>query len=425
MIFSCHTISAQCTIIETSDLLCPNTMVDFTATCTGGGSRDWSSDDGSNTDSGSGMTFSVMLGDTPDITISVSNDGGATTLDSVFVLLTAPSLDLVVTDPSFCPGESATITIEGAEMNVNYELFDGGSSQGSMMGMGADLDFMVSPGSNTTYTVTATSSDGCSGDLIDEADVVLNDLPDVSLTVDGPDICMSDADATIVIENSELDVSYQLYTGGVAFESPLVGTGSDLIFTFPAPSVETTYFAEGTTPEGCSAFMADNGVVSFYTNSTGTVTAQSPGAFCQNSSPEPTITFSGSGGPEPYTFTYDGPLGTDLMIMTSGGSDAVINQPTDMIGTFTYTLTSIMDGNGCEVDITGESALIAITGGPTAMIGVDVMQTCQDQPSPVITMTASGGTAPYTFTYDINSSGSTMTEDSNGSGVATLDFHTI
>lgn len=88
----------------------------------------------------------------------------------------------------------------------------------------------------------------------------------------------------------------------------------------------------------------------------------------------PVITFTGSVGPAPYTFTYRVDIGTgnDLVeglpttISTANDqtATATVEQSTEVEGVFTYVLLAVQDANGCNVSIADQSVVITILGIP-------------------------------------------------------------
>lgn len=122
---------------------------------------------------------------------------------------------------------------------------------------------------------------------------------------------------------------------------------------------------------------------------------------CKNA-PAPGISFTGSGATAPYTFTYKINGGSNQTITTTSGNSVTINAPTDVAGTFTYTLVSVQEssGTGC-INTASGSATIVVRPLPTATIAGSTFL-CQNSASPLITFAGSVGTAPYTFSYNIN-----------------------
>ncbi len=150
---------------------------------------------------------------------------------------------------------------------------------------------------------------------------------------------------------------------------------------------------------------------------TGTLTV------CQNAT-SPTLTITAVGGVAPYTITYNlngvaqTPIATTTGVGTMTGT-VTISAPTNVAGTFTYSLTSVVDANSlsetCTNTSVSSSATITVNALPTATITANTLTACENTASttPTVTITGAGGTAPYTFTYTING-GSNLTVTSTG-----------
>ena len=80
---------------------------------------------------------------------------------------------------------------------------------------------------------------------------------------------------------------------------------------------------------------------------------------CDNVS-SPTVTFTGTNGTEPYTFTYskNGTGGNTLV--TTSGNTANISITATPASTNTFEITKIADNNGCTKNITGQSNKVTI-----------------------------------------------------------------
>ena len=101
----------------------------------------------------------------------------------------------------------------------------------------------------------------------------------------------------------------------------------------------------------------DNNEISDFVAPTATITA-STNSVCQNAA-NPVITFTGSGGTAPYTFTYtlDGATKT---ISTTTGDSITLLAPTISAGIFNYTLVSVHDVTNPTTEIT-QTGTIVIT----------------------------------------------------------------
>jgi gliding motility-associated-like protein len=88
-------------------------------------------------------------------------------------------------------------------------------------------------------------------------------------------------------------------------------------------------------------------------------------SVCLNAT-NPQITFTGSSGNAPYTFTYNLNGGTNQTITTTSGNSVSINAPTNVVGTFTYNLVNIQDSNATScVNTLTQSAIITVNNAPT------------------------------------------------------------
>jgi gliding motility-associated-like protein len=158
-------------------------------------------------------------------------------------------------------------------------------------------------------------------------------------------------------------------------------------------------------------------------NSLPTATIAGAIAVCKNDI-KPNITFSGSAGAPPYTFTYTINSGTNQTI-SSIGSDSIVTiaVPTNTAGIFIYNLLSVHDASptACSQTQNG-TATVTVNPLPTASIS-GTASVCKDATAPNITFTGAGSTAPYTFTYSINGGTnqtiSTITGNSVTSSVST------
>jgi hypothetical protein len=121
-------------------------------------------------------------------------------------------------------------------------------------------------------------------------------------------------------------------------------------------------------------------VIGCPTSITGTIGSTT--TVVQNPSTFSTITFTGSGGIANYIFTYSINGGATQTVSSTGGSNNVtVQQSNATTGTFTYTLLSVRDANGCTGTITAPaSATITVnsTGAPDLTVS-QIMSTTHIQ----------------------------------------------
>jgi hypothetical protein len=132
----------------------------------------------------------------------------------------------------------------------------------------------------------------------------------------------------------------------------------------------------------------------------------------------PTVTFTGANGTMPYTFTYNVNGLPNQTISTTGSNTSVtLTLPSGAVGSFTYNLVSVADGNCSQsqagsVTVTVSTLLAANITGTTTV--------CRNATSPNITFTGVNGTLPYTFTYNINGGLNQTVVTTGGSPSATV-----
>ena len=176
-----------------------------------------------------------------------------------------------------------------------------------------------------------------------------------------------------------------------------ISTVRNPLHTFSAPGTYTVRFADITTPGCLSDTIERQVIVPALPSATITGTT----SVCTNA-PNPTITFTAFGGTAPYSFTYNVNAGASQTINTSIGNTVTIVVPTNTAGTYVYKLLSVKNTASalCTQMQTG-SATVVVNPLPTAAIAGSIT-VCQNAASPLVTFTGAAGTAPYTFTYNIN-----------------------
>jgi gliding motility-associated-like protein len=241
------------------------------------------------------------------------------------------------------------------------------------------------------YTLTAVNSYGCVNSAT--TNVTVNPLPEPAASSNSP-VCEGDQ---LQLTGAPAGMSSYLWSGPDGFtstlQSPVVSASATL-------SMAGEYTLLVTNSNGCQNSSSEVAEI----NPLPEAEISGTTSVCKDA-PFPVITFTGSGGTPPYTFTYTVNGGTNQFITASVGNSTTLLVPTGNAGTYVYELVSVMDGSetGCSQEQSG-SATITINPLPTAVID-GTTAVCQFEPYPAVTFTGSGGTAPYTFVYTINSIG--------------------
>src|ERR1035437_4146033 len=139
--------------------------------------------------------------------------------------------------------------------------------------------------------------------------------------------------------------------------------------------------------------------ISFTTLSCPTITATISGttSICQNAV-SPNITFTGSGGTAPYTFTYLINSGTNLTVTTSVANSVTVAAPTGAAGTFTYYLLSAYDSRGSSCS-QAQSGSAVVTVNPVPFITAMTATVCSGAGFTVTPVNITNGIVPAGTTY--------------------------
>lgn len=255
-------------------------------TATGGGTYLWST---------GATTASINVSPASTTTYSVAvTQNGCSSNDSVDVIVNPTPIADAGVDVSICEGESTTLVASGGD---TY-LWSTGATTASIN---------VSPGSTTTYSVTATSN-GCSSN--DSVDVTVNAIPTANA---GADVTICDGDSTTLTA-----------TGGDAY---LWSTGATTESINVSPTSTTTYSVTAT-QNGCTS-LADDVIVTV-----------NPTPIA-NAGPDITID-------EGNSTTLSATGGGTYLWSTGATTASIVVSPTS---TTTYTVTATQNGCSSNDDV--------------------------------------------------------------------------
>lgn len=193
------------------------------------------------------------------------------------------------------------------------------------------------------------------------------------------------------------------------------GAGNTLSVNIPttaAPNSYTGTLIATATATGCALDNAAPFTIKPLPNATisGSTTV------CLNTS-SPSITFTGSNATAPYTFTYKINGGANQTVATTSGNSTTVTVPTSGAGSFAYSLVSVQESSSktCTKTVSG-TATVVVSPLPTATVS-GTTPVCQNTTSS-ITFTGASGTAPYTFTYKLNTGANQTVTTSSGNAVS-------
>ena len=417
------TNTSGCTVqAQTTVVVIPNPVVTATAVptsiCVGGtvslranGATSYSWNPGALT--GATVTPSPTINTTYTV---IGTTAGCTGSAVVTVTVNPlPTITLTATQPSICPGQSATLSASGA---ITYTYSSGSP--------------IVSPTVTTVYTATGTSATGCTN--TQTVQVTVNPVPTLTITNSTPTICAGSS-ASLTAAGTA--------TGYVWNPGALTGTN-----VTPTPTSTTVYTLTGTNTSGCTVqaqttvVVIPNPVVTATAVPTsicvgGTVSLRANGATSYSWNPGAltgaTVT------PSPTINT------TYTLIGTTAGctGSAVVTVTVNPLPTITLTATqpSICPGQSATLSASGASTYTYSSGSPivsptittvytatgTSAAGCTNTQTVQVtvNPIPSITLTATQPSICPGGTSTLSASGANTYTYSSGSPIVSPTITTV
>ncbi|MCB9448558.1 MAG: PKD domain-containing protein [Flavobacteriales bacterium] len=269
-------------------------------------------------------------------------------------------------DTSICLGESVTLQVTPGGGITPYSFAWTPATDLSDPNIANPV---ATPGTTTTYVVMVTDSAGCTG--TDSITVTVDPIPVVLVAPDST--C---AGSCVTLSASGAD-SYT-WVPATGLNNPNSATPQ------ACPTSTTTYTVTGTTTGGCEH------------DTTVTVTIFQPPvadagpdlSYCQGDSAQ--LNGSVSGGQPSYTYFWSPSTGLS--------NPQIANPVTATTTTTTYYLT-VTDARGC----TGlDSVIVTVQPGPchiSALLQANPSEICEGSCTD-LTATPSGGTAPFSYTWD-------------------------
>lgn len=284
----------------------------------------------------------------------------------------------------------------------NWDFGDPASGANNTSGLQNPTHIFSAPG---TYTVTfwSITTPGCVSATISKQ-VTIAPLPTATIT-GSTAVCQNGTAPTITFTaaggTAPFTFAYNINGGPTQTINTVVG--NTVTLTVPTGTAGTFNYnlenVKNTASTLCT--QAQTGTATVVVNPLPTAAVAGAITVCKNA-PSPNITFTGGAGTAPYTFSYNINGGPTQNVTTVSGNSVTVAVPTATAGTFTYNLESVTDASStvCTQAQTG-SAVVTVNELPTASIA-GTIEVCKNAPSPLITFTGAGTTAPYTFTYNIN-----------------------
>ncbi|NJM25425.1 MAG: hypothetical protein HC859_07995 [Bacteroidia bacterium] len=339
--------------------------------------------------------------------MTVTDANGCSTQSSINI--TQPPVLTLVNSGDIalaCGGDTngaGTFTAAGGTAPYNFTV-DSNTTGGTTSTTATTLDFITAGAG--AITVTVTDANGCTA----QSTLTTTEPPVLTLTTTGDILLNCNGD-----------------TNGAGTFTAAGGTPG---YTFTV-DVNTTGSATSTTATTLDFNGAGIGVITItVTDANGcsqqaTINVTQPPAITLNTTGDILLgcngdtdgagTFTAGGGTPGYTFTVD----TNTTGATTSTTATTLDFAGAGIGTITVTVT---DANGCSTQST-----INVTQPPVLVLtpSADVALLCNGDSNGAGTFTASGGTAPYAFTVDANTTGgatsiTATTLDFSGAGAGAI-----
>gem|GEM_PF-451897 len=338
--------------------ICSGTTANLSATASGGTGPytfNW------NPGNLSGPNPTVNPTDTTTYTVVVTDSNGCTASDQVTIFVTPPPVaNAGASDLTICAGDSTTL-IAGARGGLPPYTFNWDN------GLGTGANKTVTPQQTTTYTVTVTDANGCA------------DTTSVTITVSpGPNASIA-ATASTICQGDSTTLAASVNGGTAPYRFRWIPPIDTVGLVIVRPNQTTTYAVIVTDATGCS----DTAQTTITVN------------------PKPTVEISTdrddvcAGSPAVLTAEASGVTGNLTYRWSNGATTRQITVNPTTTTTYTVTVTA---ANGC----TGvDSTTIIVNPAPVAAIRASSNTVCLGGSSTLI-VTATGGTAPYTFQWDQN-----------------------
>jgi gliding motility-associated-like protein len=312
-----------------------------------------------NWSNGLGTNSNVTVSPTATTTYSVTGttpEGCTGTAEVTVTVHPLPNITASATPTEICLGESSELTVSSDIPGTTFSWSNG---------LGTNPNVTVSPIATTTYSVTGTTIEGCTGTA--EVSVTVHPLPTITASATPSEICLG--------ESSNLMVSSDI--PGTTFNwSNGLGTNSNVTVS---PTATATYSVTGTTPEGCTSTAEVTVTVHPLPNINFSVNP----AHCGQS--DGSISLNINGAVPPYIYNW-----------SNGYTDANLNNI--LAGNYIVTVT---DAIGCT-----SSATIYVEDlpGPTANFTFKPQMTTIENPLIYFQNYSTGATSYYWTFGDDDSS---------------------
>ncbi len=276
-------------------------------------------------------------------------------------------------------GTAPVIVFSGSNGTVPYTFtysINGGSNQviNTTSGNSVTLAAPTGVSGNFNYQllgVRDASGTTCSNMVNGSVTITVNALPTASIS-GSTSVCQHTSSPFIGFTASggtaPYTFVYRINGGANQSVSTTSGSSVNVAVSTATPGSYTYSLVSVTDASATSCSNAAIGSATVVVNAIPSASISGETTVCQNTS-APFISFTGSGGSAPYTFTYRINGGANQTITTTVGTSVTLAAPTAVSGSFTYSLISIQDGSTTTcVNAAAGAVTITVYPQPNAAI---------------------------------------------------------
>lgn len=375
-----------------------------------GGTFSWTNSDPS---------IGVSASGTGDILSFTSSNAGSSPVSSVFTVFcglggctsSAESFTITVNptpvvdpvaDQNICAGDNTTdINFTGNVSGSTYDWTNSNSNIGLGVAGNGDIASFTGTtpnGVSETATITVTpSANGCVGPSEDFV-ISVNPLPTVDPVTDIT-VCEGEAVNGINFTGNVASATYDWTNSNANIGLGVSGTGNIASFNGANSGIPVESGTITVTPSvGTCVGNPTSFTIAVNQAPSGTLTGIVD--VCEGD-PSPDLTFTGSNGTSPYTFTYNLNGGANQTITTVGNT-ATVSVPTSPSAVIICVAGDVTDANGCSTTLS-DQVTVTINPNPTPTI-TGTLQYCSGSNTNLSTL------QPYA-TYSWSTSESTASID--------------
>jgi len=338
---------------------------------------------------------------------------------SVNTIVTVNALPLITLNgPNpICPGSTNNVyTTESGQANYVWTIVGGVITAG-----GTSTDDNVTVTWNLTGTrtifVNYTNANGCTATT---SATITNAPSTPAPSLSGPSpVCLNSTNNIYTTDAGKIDYDWTV-TGGIVTGG---GTATDNTITITWNTIGTQSVSINYADAGTGCRSANPTIKNVIVHPLPAATISGTAAVCQNASGI-VVTFTGSGGTVPYTFTFNIDGGASQTISTSIWSSSVSYfVPTGTPGIYNYNLESVSDNTGCS-NVQPGTATVTVTAQPNASIAYAGSPFCTTSTPVSVNQTGTGG-GSYSSSpagLGINASSGLITPGSSTAGTYTVTY---